>query len=215
MSNEPDGVVDLDTEGLAFEPEGLTKSAFAAQIVFNVLLTVMLFSLFILAFFFVIAAKIERDVVRTSVTTLVQQLADEMKFALTPEQVASVSATVNKLVLPNLQAADEQVKTQNAALLKRSCIILGSAAAGVLVVVVLAYGGMVGATQKRSGGLAKAGKDYPDMKKVLLVTTLGFAAVIVTEFVFLYMVPARYQPLDANKTKCVIIDTLLGLAAPK
>ena len=64
--------------------------------------------------------------------------------------------------------------------------------------------------RKNTPALAKAGRGYPNMGKVLLVTTLGFAAVVIT---FLYMVPARYRPLDSNKTKCVIIDTLLGLAA--
>jgi hypothetical protein len=193
----------------------LTKGAFAAEIVFNVLLTVVLFSLFVLAFFFVFAAKVERNVVRTSVQDVVTEFSNEIKFVLDEEQAKSVSAALANVRIPDMAAADDEVKNNNSALTKKATKVLGLSALGIVIVVVIAYVSLRGSVAMKTPHLNVAGRGYPNMTKVLLVTTFGFVAVILTEFAFLFIVANRYKPLDANKVKCTVIDTLLQFSETK
>ena len=193
----------------------LTRSAATVQLVFHVLLTVMLFSLFIVAFFFVFAANIERTVVQTSVTDLVTELVAEIKVGLGADEIASIAAAVKDTQLSDAEASDAAVQATNSALLKKAMIVLGSAAAGVLFVIGVVYFVMVYLVQKNTPSIAVAGVGYPDMKKVFLVAILGFLSVIATEFLFLYTVPARFKPLDTNQAKQTIIKSLLFLVDPQ
>lgn len=193
----------------------LTRSAATVQLVFHVLLTVMLFSLFIVAFFFVFAANIERTVVQTSVTDLVTELVAEIKVGLGAEEIASMAAAVKDTQLSDAEGPDAAVQATNSALMKKAIVVLGSAAAGVLFVIGVVYFVMVYLVKKNTPSVAMAGVGYPDMKKVFLVAILGFLSVIATEFLFLYTVPARFRPLDTNQAKQTIIKSLLFLVDPQ
>ena len=193
----------------------LTRSAATVQLVFHVLLTVMLFSLFIVAFFFVFAANIERTVVQTSVTDLVTELVAEIKIGLGADEIASIAAAVKDTQLTDATGADAAVQATNSALLKKAMIVLGSAAAGVLFVIGVVYFAMVYLVKKNTPSVAVAGVGYPDMKKVFLIAILGFLSVIATEFLFLYTVPAMFKPLDTNQSKQTIIKALLSLTDPQ
>ena len=193
----------------------LTRSAATVQLVFHVLLTVMLFSLFIVAFFFVFAANTERTVVQTSVTDLVTELVAEIKIGLDTDEIASIAAAVKDTQLSDAEGSDAAVQATNSALMKNAIVVLGSAAAGVLFVIGVVYFVMVYLVKKNTPSVAVAGVGYPDMKKVFLLAILGFFSVIATEFLFLYTVPARFKPLDTNQAKQTIIKSLLSLADPQ
>lgn len=206
--NQP---VNLDKE-LQFQRSTLTKPAFAAQIVFITLVTVVLFTLFIMFFFFVIAAKVERKVVTTSVQELILDMSKSLKVVLSPNQVCEIAKLVSSITAPKAQDADAQVKAHNDKLKKQAFAVLGIAAGAVLIVVLAAYFGMRGAVRHKFPHLARPGVGYPDMKNVMLITTFGFAAVVLGEFVFLYTVAARYKPLDGYKVNKTIIDELIRIA---
>lgn len=212
MSN-PDIVVETLDKDLLFEFKKKTRGTFAAEIIFTVLLNVLLFSLFILFFFFVIAAKVEQNVVKTSVTDLVKNLSQDLKFVMTEAQINEVAAALQKVHLPDMTSIDQAVKDANAKLLKQALITLGSAAAIVAVVILVSYFAMKAYVTKHNSN-AVAGINYPDMGKVLRLVLYSFIAVVITEMVFLYTVAAQYQPLDQNKVKLSIINYMQSLAIP-
>lgn len=196
---------------LLFEYTKKTTATFTAEIIFTVLLNVLLFSIFILIFFFILAARVEQNVVKTSMTTLVKDLCNDLKFVLTDAQIAEVSTLLNNMHLPNMKDIDQQVKDANAKLMKNALIALGSAAAVVFVIILVSYFSMKSYTLKHNPA-AKAGVQYPAIWKVLRLVLYSFLAVIFTELVFLYTVAAQFQPLDENKVKLTIIQYIQTLA---
>lgn len=200
-------------QDLLFEYAKKTKGTFAAELIFTVLLNVLLFSLFILLFFFVLAAKVEKNVVKTSVTDLVRDMAEELKFVLPESQIQQVAAMLAKVKLPDMSGIDKKVTDANAALTKKAIKVLGTAAAVVLVVIVVSYFSIKLYAKKHSGpGGPKAGVNYPAIWKVLRLVLYSFIAVIITELVFLGAVAAEYEPLDKNKVKLTIIQFLQSKA---
>lgn len=202
----------IETE-LQFKQNTLTKSAFAAQILFVTLITTALFALFVLFFFFVIASKVEKNVVQTGVTNIVQELSTEMKVVLPPAQVDAIARTVAKAQVPaDAAASDAAIIAQNNELLKKAGLGLAIFAIVIAVVVIATYFGMQKTVKRFTPGKAQPGVGYPNMKSTMVVVAAGFGAAIVTEFIFLFAIAARFQPLDANVLKHTIVKQLVAIA---
>ena len=199
----------LDAE-LQFVSAGMTKSAFGAQVAFITLVTVVLFSVFVALFFFVFAARVEKSVVQRSITNLVKSLAESLKLVLTDEQIAAVSRIVSQMKPPDMATVDARVKARNVKLRNKAILILGVTMLVITIGIVAAYFGMRAHVTK-SGAAAVAGENLPSMTKVFQVAGFGFAGVVVAEFVFLYAVAARAEPLDEHKFKSAVIDALIQI----
>jgi zinc transporter ZupT len=204
--------VDLDA-ALQFDAAGMTKSAFAAQVVFVTLITTALFAGFVMFFFFVIASKVERQVVQKSVTGLVDEFVGDAQVLLPPAQLAQLRAAASTLQPPSAADADAEVTARNKSLLKHAAIVLGVAVIVIAAAVTIAYFAMRAGVKKYKPGQAKPGAGYPDMSNVLLVSVCSLAAAAVAEFAFLYTVAARYQPLDNNAAKHALVTQLLAIGA--
>ena len=59
---------------------------------------------------------------------------------------------------------------------------------------------------------ATRGVDYPAMETVIFVSGMGFVGVVVAEFVFLYLIAARYQPLDSYIVRRNILQAIINAA---
>jgi len=187
----------------------LTKGAFAAQVVYVTLITVMLFSVFVAVFYFVFAAKVERRVVSGAVESFVSDVAADAKVVLSPEQAAAVEAMLAQMKPVSMAAQDAEATAQNKKLVKSTLKTLGIGAAVILAAVFVSYGALVVVMKRKHGASARAGHHYPDLNHVFRITAFTFLGVIAAEFVFLYAVAATYHPLDPNAVKLSIVDAML------
>jgi hypothetical protein len=181
------------------------QGAFAAQVVLTVLVSCALFMLFILAFFFLLTRNVEQAVVSSSVQRVVSQLTAQVLALVPQEQAAYLNTLVQGLQAPDTTKQDNEVLAANKQLTQKAGMVVGVTAFVVFVIALVTFLGM---KAKRSA--TPSGTDnYPDPVHVLLTATFGFAAVAVCELAFLYMVAARYQPLDTTKTRNAILHALV------
>lgn len=203
--------IDLDKE-LQFEKSSLTKPAFAAKVLFITIITVVLYSLFIAIFFFVFTAHVEKIVTVKSVKSAVNSFTSDLATLLPEAEKKRISSLLQKLSIPDLAKDDKKAKEMNAKLQKKTYLILGLTALGCILIVVFTYIGMRSKAHHSKGNAAKAGVDYPSMGNVIFIACMGFIGVIIAEFVFLYTVGYFFEPLDNNKVKRSVIDSLLTYA---
>lgn len=196
---------DLDKE-LQFDKGDMTKPAFAAQVCFITMVTVVLFSVFVALFYFVFTARVEKGVVTSSVSGAVTSFVSSLKAFLTPAQVATLKDVVDSGTPPDMTDADAAAQRHNTTLIKRTALLLGLTACGVFAALFAAYAGMKSA----QGPNGVKGRDYPSLRTVFVVAGLGFAGVVVAEFVFLYAIAARYRPLDNYGVNRSVLDAFLS-----
>ena len=187
-----------------------TKSTFIAQVVLITLITVILFSVFVAAFYFTFAAQVEHEVVSGSVQSFVAGLAGDLKVVLPPQQAVQLGDLLQSTTLPDLQQEDEEVRIFNKKLTKKTFIVLGILAAIVLIVIFATYGGLkLHAIHKLGRGKAVRGIAYPDLPRLFQIAAITFVGVVAAEFVFLYVIAKQYQPLDPNAIKKRIVDAMI------
>jgi hypothetical protein len=198
-------------QGLAFKASPRqTQGAFGAQVALTVLVSVALFMVFILAFFFLLTRNVEGRIVSTSVARVVNTLSDELRVLVLPAQAVQLGALIQRLQPPDTSAENEAVRVRNASLAKHAGIVVGVVAG---VVIIIAVGVFMGMKSKQAVALAAARGgvvNYPNPVNVLLCATFGFAVVALCEVVFLYGVAGRYQPLDTAATRNDILDALIS-----
>jgi len=197
---------------LQFGQAGQSKSSFTAQVIFVTLITVILFVLFVAGFYFGVAAKVESDVVETSVTGFVEGIAQDLKVLLPPAQAAAVGDLLHTTKLPDMVAEDQAVKASNKKLLTKTMVILGGVTVVILVVIFATYFGLRATAVKKAaalGGVAVRGVNYPDLAHIFRICAFTFLGVIAAEFLFLYGIAAQYKPLDPNKVKAAILQAVI------
>lgn len=198
---------DIATQ-LEFTPGVESKGTLAGSIVMNTLITVVLYSLFVAGFYFVVAARVEKRVVTSNVNRVLDGLTRDVSAALDKDDLDALSTAIDSVRAPDMSDADREVRDKNRRLTKRTFIVLGSIAAGALVAVMLVWG-LMRLHAKRAKSNAVAGNDYPDGVRIIIMVLIAFAAVVVTEFVFLYAIGARYWALDENRVKETVVSTLV------
>ena len=209
----PLGVANL---GIAFKENNpsQTRGAFAAQITLTVLVSLALFMLFILAFFFLLTRKVEKRIVTTSVERVVDTLSGEVKALMPAAAVDIVGSLLQDLQPPDTAAEDAQVEANNSKLVKQAAGVVGGTAAAIALAALVVF--LVMKAKRGAGG---PGTDnYPNPVNVLLCATFGFAAVALCELVFLFGIAGRYQPLDTATTRndmlVALIDGIRAMPPP-
>lgn len=203
-----DTPLNLDEE-LEFSSAHMTRSAFTAKIIFITIITVILFTLFVAVFYFVFTAKVEKRVVQSSINKTVESMFGDMKIVLTASQLKHLSQLLSSLTLPDLKKQDQEARAHNTSLMKKSFFYLGIGAVALLVVLFVYYFVMRHKARKIYGAEAVRGVHYPAMGSVVFVSAMGFVGVVIAEFVFLYLIAARYQPLDSYTVRRNIIEALI------
>ena len=203
--------LNLDEE-LEFSAAHMTKAAFTAKIIFITIITVILFTMFVAMFFFIFTAKVEKRVVQKSIQSTVESIFKELNVFLTTSQLTTLTSLVQSLDVPDMAKADREAKQHNDALMKKSFFYLGIGAAALLVVLLVYYFVLRHHAIKTFGPAATRGVHYPAMATVCFVAGMGFVGVVVAEFVFLYLIAARYQPLDSYKVRRDILSSIITAA---
>jgi hypothetical protein len=205
---DPAEAVDADTA--QFAKGRLTNGAFAMKVIYSTLIITVLFTGFVAVFFFLLASQVEKEVVNTSTTTFVAGLMTDLETYLPPSQIAKIKAVLSTLPLPDFSKQDKAVQQTNAALKKKTVIVLGALGGSVALFIVILYFSYKAGRNKAMGGKGVAGVDWPEMGHVLAVSATCFGGVALAEITFLYLIAKRYQPLNGNAVKKAVLDQLIA-----
>jgi len=194
------------------EERTVTTGTWIATFSLNIFLSVTFFALFVAAFFFVVASRIEVVAVENNTGRVVSELmVDITKLVDTNERASIKSALTEHLKPPDMSAKDKEVADSNRALLRDTWIVLGSAFAAGLVIVFLVWGFM----KWRAGPNGRSGFDYPDLRHLFVENLILLGFVGLTEFAFLLVVGAHYRSLDANKIRRNALGTMRAFVLNK
>ena len=164
-----------------------------AEYIANIILHVVLISVFIGVFFFTYATFIEERIVVSQVNYLIDDFADEIEVL--PKTYKTVLNTViSNIDKPDMSVQDAQVKENNKALLNKVIIILSvSLVIGISSVYYLS-------------------RNYDfSFKELLYKNLIGLVFVGLTEFVFLTFIATSFRSADPNYVKRKILETLRDL----
>jgi len=169
----------------------VTWTEYTFHSVADVVLHVMLVGTFVILFFFFYASFIERTVVQTETTEIVQDLQSEISALLSDDQNQQVRVQMQALQYPDMSAPDASVKSTNNNLLKQSLIFLAIlVGCGIVLIGILWY----------FGGFS--------LKHLLLHNIVGVIAVAVTDFTFLTVFARSYKPSDSSVVKKTLFTCL-------
>jgi glucan phosphoethanolaminetransferase (alkaline phosphatase superfamily) len=104
---------------------------------------------------------------------------------------SSVKQLVDSIPIEDMSAADARVASQNAELIKKSSILIGSLAAVILLVAV---------------GLVVWYK--LNWTRILVTNIILLSVVAVIEFLFLTFIAQNYKSFDPNYVKYIIVGQL-------
>lgn len=164
-------------------------SLHALEFWLNILLSVVLISIFICVFFFTYASKVEKEIIINQTQELVRDMSTEII------QIPGVKETVKPYIEawqpPDSSSADVRVDDANNKLLNHALSLIVTFATTVLVVVViLAY-------------LYKISFVRLFVPNLIILILVGF-----TEFLFLRCIASNYVSFDPNFAEYQIIQTL-------
>ena len=194
----------------AFQKGHLTKSGFAIKVVCVTLLITVFFTAFIACFFFFLASQVEKDIVQTSTVTFVSDIMADLGTYVSPDTMLSLRSKISSMSLPDFSVQDTTVLTQNGALKKQAIGVLILCGIIALAAVFGMFFGLKRTQQIRLGAAARAGTDWPSGFSILFVALTCFAGVALAEVFFLYLVIAKYKPLQTNTVKKAIIDKIIA-----
>ena len=160
-------------------------SFFFTSVLFNTLLLIT----FITIFFFSYVSKVEKQIVDTQVTSLIQDLNREMSIVLSAEEEQKLRAYVSTLKVDT--SSDKDVEANNAEIRRKTYRILG---------IILAIGGVLLITSIVAFKV--------DVKELFITGGVSLLAVAFTEFIFATFFAKNYKTLDENYVKLAIINAL-------
>ena len=193
------GLLKMDGAEFLFS-HGKAGSSHAKEVISNVIMHVILFSLFVGFFFFVIARPVEVSVVKRETRNVVKSVVKNLEMVLPPDLSSELISSLATMKVPDMTAQDEEVRQSNTKLAKTAWISLSSVfVVGLGVVLGVYYG-------------SKGVKGY-SMKHLMAgnFTILFFVAV--TEILFLLMIGSQYRSLDPNAVKQQLLATMRSWSA--
>ena len=167
----------------------------------SIILGVVLFSIFIGGFFFFYVTKVEKEIVKEEVISLVNDyIGDGTVFQLvSPKFKDQLTTLVKNLPKPSYEKVDEEVDKHNEELQKQAIKFLGGlAVVGLIIVCVLLY-----LDTQKSG--KKLSENFWDILKpnLILLLAIGF-----TEFMFTAYIARSFISLDPNAVKKHMISEI-------
>jgi len=157
---------------------------FWTQSLADIFLHLLLVGTFVIVFFFYYASKIERDVIKLETSEIVSDLSAQISAMLSDSQNKQVREKMLSLQYPDMSAADEQVKTKNQALLKKSFLFLAFFSGFCITVIAILWA--IGQFS---------------LKELFLHNGVALASVFATDFVFLTFFARNYKPSDSSVVK--------------
>jgi len=174
------------------------RQVIAGSFFIYALLSLTLFSLFVVFFYFVIAREIEKTAVEKNISRVFEELFGDIEPLLTPAERAAIQAELEHIQPPPKSQRDRDIEFKNDQLRDQSLIIMSMALVFAVCLSLIIYLGM-----RMRGGVK--GNDYPNYKSLLLEALLMLGFVALVETVFLGIVGANYRSIDANRIRSEII----------
>lgn len=162
------------------------------EVIANMILQIVLIATLNIAMYFTYTTSIEKRIVETETTRIVQDLTTDIRTVLPNDSLAYLNEKISPyLVVPDLSKEDEDVRKANKELVYQSVKVLTiSVLVGLIVVI----------------GLSVI---FKFSMKDLFLHNIGILLVVaIVELVFLTFIVQYYISVDSNFVKRTIIDTL-------
>lgn len=162
--------------------------------IINIILSIVLSSIFIGLFFFTYGKNIEKACVVNNVNFLIEDTISPIKSFISDDQKKFLLKSVNNIKLDNMDEQDNAVENSNNILLKKSFIILSSVFLAGLLLSYILY--------------RYSNKDQSFsviITRNIIILLLGIAFI---EFLFAYFIPSQFISADPNLLKKRIFETI-------
>ena len=171
----------------------ITKQNHLQEGITTIILSVTFVSIFLGIFFFTYAKNVEKEIVMNNVNYLVNDLIGNLKDIIPPAGQTQLKQKMNEVKLPDMSKEDEQVETNNKALLKRAAGVLG----------LIGFIGIFSAY--------KLSKKYNLSFQTLVVKNLILlVGIAIVEIGFINLVAKQYISINPNQIKKAIIQSLFS-----
>ena len=182
-----------------------SRSTQTASFFANFLLAISLFATVVAIYFFTVATSLEAVAVKANTDRVVEEMLAPV-VSIAPESLRKdISAALDGLEPPNMDAANEEVASSNAAIVQNVAVVIGIVLAASLGVVLSLWAFM----WRRH--LADPKAPEPFNIRDLFVTNgiiLGFVAL--TELLFLGCIGVWYRSVDVNKVRKATADSFIA-----
>ena len=165
----------------------------------NVIMNVVLFSAFIGIFFFTYGSYLEKQVFKSQIDYLLDDLLGSVK-TFVPE-LSNLKPAIDNIQIPDMSEIDKKVKENNKQVkMKAAKAIIALVIVGLLSVGLIGYYGKHGDVSKTKF-----------FKTLLIYDSIALLFVGLTEFVFATQFVVKFMALDVNHVKKQVIDKLIEL----
>lgn len=203
--------IDMDGDMMFTKSPYTTKGTFAAKIILSILMSVLLYSLFVVMFFFYGTARSLHDTAVSMIQQTIKEVSQDLQLTLPTNVIEQITQTVNSVVIPPNFFADKDVQKSNIAVIRKATLGFCITSFLLIVVVLAVYFGMRATAHKpnKNPAMAYPGRAYPDMVPILVSSSLSFAVLVVCQITFMYGVTSRFLPVDRNQIRLLIVNQLL------
>ena len=145
---------------------------------------------FIIIFFFTYASYIEKTVIQNETSDIVEQISRQISIILTKEQNDELRTYFKNMQVPDMSAADKNVKDSNDLLLNKSIIFLSIFVASCFIIVLDLF---------LLTGFS--------IRSLLLHNLIALFSVAAVDFTFLTVFAKNYKPSDSSyvKTRLLVV----------
>lgn len=158
----------------------------------NILLSLTLIAIVIPSLFFTVGSYVESKVVQKQAFYVVDGLMQTANVILTPDQRAQLKPYLDQyLVPPDMSEADNRVKQQNTALLKKAYTVIGIGAGVAIFIIIMLW--------------LKA--KFP-VAHMIQENLLLAGAIAVTELMVLFLIGYHYRSANLNRVKQQFVEAL-------
>lgn len=177
-----------------------SNTIYLSNLVCETLVMVSLYTVFVTILFFTYGKYIETAVAKNNANLLVKSLTSDLKFfgtQLAPDEFHKLESVLKNLNPPDMSEADQEIKDQNSALMKRTMLIVLSSALGAIIFGLLLWVFL----------LKRPVKQYFTFIFPHAIILLIFVAIV--EMCFFFFISRNYRSLDPNIAKKALIDAFL------
>jgi len=157
-----------------------------------IIISFILSATFISIFFFTYVANVEEDIIKTQISSVIDNFVNSTDLFLTTEQKNEVGKIiVQNITIPDMSQEDAAVQNTNNNLVKKTIIIFGIIfGIGMLIISIMWYFYRF---------------DIIDMLKYSLIM---LAIVAITEILFVTLITKNYQLIDQNYLTYLLLNNL-------
>jgi len=161
------------------------------SIISSIILSILLSATFISIFFFTYVSKVEGEIVKNQMNSIVQDITGGINAFLPDAEEEKLKESINGINLPDMSQQDNETQTANNALMKQAIMAIAVVnGVGLLIILGLWYY-----------------YRFP-VKTLIIQNIIIIAFVAITEFCFVTFITKNYKPLDPNYVKYLFVTQL-------